>query len=433
MTWQHTGVTGVSSSGSGGITSSIQFGDSPSIDAFARARISSPFTLFDSKQVWNDPDIADSAENFPLFWDNQETSGGGTTTTFNANRASTTLAVANTTAGTRVRQTRQRFNYQPGKSLLVILTGLAGNTSSGNTKRYGYYDDSNGVFYQDVGGSWSVVIRSFVSGAAVDTAIAQADWNIDPLDGTGPSGVVLDPSKVQILFFDLEWLGVGRVRFGFFVDGVPLYCHEALHSNRTSSVYMSTANLPVRGEISNDGTGSADSVELICSTVISEGGSQANGIFRGPDPQTVTTTVIQANLANISYAVAAIRLKSAYLSAKVVPASISALITTNDNFMWSVHYNPTLSSALTFVDIPNSAIQYAFGDTGSPGFSLTDRGTVIAGGLVSTTADVINQNVDTAISLGSLINGTSDTFVLAVTPVTAGLDARGAITWRESW
>lgn len=57
----------------------IQSGDSPSIDAFGRWRVSNPQTLFDSKNVFNDPDLASNVENQPLFYDNQETSGGGST------------------------------------------------------------------------------------------------------------------------------------------------------------------------------------------------------------------------------------------------------------------------------------------------------------------------------------------------------------------
>ena len=145
--------------------------DGGATDAFARLRISEPFTLFDSKQIWNDPDLADSVENFPLFWDNQEISGGGTSTLFQVNRASTTLSVSNTTAGTRQRQTKQRFNYQPGKSQLVILTGLMSNEGAGITKRYGLYDDNNGLFLQVADGILGLGVRSFVSGAAVDTII----------------------------------------------------------------------------------------------------------------------------------------------------------------------------------------------------------------------------------------------------------------------
>ena len=75
------------------------------LDAFGRSRVSEPYTVFDSKQL---------GSNQSLFWDDQETSGSGTSSDYSEDTSSTTLTVSATTAGTRVRQTFQRFNYQPG-------------------------------------------------------------------------------------------------------------------------------------------------------------------------------------------------------------------------------------------------------------------------------------------------------------------------------
>lgn len=71
--------------------------DNPTGDAFGRFRMSSPTTLFDSKQI---------IDNQPLFWDDQEESGSGTSSTYTKARASSTIAkgaLANTvTGGTQV-------------------------------------------------------------------------------------------------------------------------------------------------------------------------------------------------------------------------------------------------------------------------------------------------------------------------------------------
>jgi len=85
-----------------------KFTNSFIFDAFARARVSEPFTLWDSKLL---------GDNRPLFFDDAETSGSGTGSTYTANKSSVVLDVSDTTAGTRVRQTKQRFNYQPRQYL----------------------------------------------------------------------------------------------------------------------------------------------------------------------------------------------------------------------------------------------------------------------------------------------------------------------------
>jgi len=79
---------------------------STSSDAFGRLRVSSPHTLIDSKQIF---------DNQPLYWDDSGVSGTGTTSTHSTLTAMTTMGVSLNTAGKRVRQTFQRFNYQPGK------------------------------------------------------------------------------------------------------------------------------------------------------------------------------------------------------------------------------------------------------------------------------------------------------------------------------
>ena len=148
------------------------------VDAFNRLRVANPITLFDSKQIH---------DNKPLFWDDQEVSGSGTSSTYNTNQASSTIAVSNLTAGKRVRQTRQRFNYQPGKSQLVMFTGNAVSMDTGITKEVGYFDDNNGLFFRITATDAAVVVRTNTSGSPVDTVVPRSSWNGDKLDGNGPS------------------------------------------------------------------------------------------------------------------------------------------------------------------------------------------------------------------------------------------------------
>lgn len=410
-----------------------QPGDTGFIDAFARQRFSQPFTIFDSKQIWDDLDIANSAENYPLFWDNQEVSGAGTTTTFDVNRASTTLGVALNTAGNRTRQSKQRFNYQPGKSQLAMFTFVDLATGSGVTKQIGLFDDDNGLFFQSSDGVQSVIVRSFASGAAVDTVVNQAAWNLDVMNGTGASGANLDFSKCQIPFVDFEWLGTGRVRFGWFIDGLPLYCHEFKNANNLAVVYMSTPNLPIRASIENDGAGAADTFEQICVTVVSEGGVQPNGALRFQDIGTTGAVDITAATPGTAYAICGIRLKTAYLSADVRETFVSVIENSgaNNAFSWRLHFNPTLTTGLTYADVPNSAIQFGAGL--ATGDVLTANGAVIAGGYQARQDANASVELQSALRLGSLIDGTLDELVLSGTPITNNQTFFGGLQWREAW
>lgn len=383
-------------------------------DAFGRQRVANPYTMFDSKQLY---------DSQPLFWDDQQTSGGGTGTSHSPARASTTISVGATTAGVRVRQTYNRFNYQPGKSLLIIMTGVFGATGSGVTKRIGYFDTNNGLYFQYSNSVLSVVRRTYVTGSPVNNPVVQSSWNIDKMDGTGASGVELDMTKAQIMFIDIEWLGVGRVRFGFVVDGAFIYCHQILNANVLSSVYMSTPNLPLRYEITNDGTGAADTLEHICSTVITEGGIEVAGITRAVS---TAGTHINADAADTLYAMIGLRLKSTHLSAKIRIDRISIISETNDDFEWSLYLSPTVASTFTYADVTNSYLQRALGVTAN----TVSGGTLLDAGFSKQNSPVASI-INSIRTLGSNIAGTPDTLVLCVRPLSATADYQGTITWTE--
>jgi hypothetical protein len=408
-------------------------GGTPMADAFGRSRVSNPETLFDSKNIFNDDGLADSVENQPLFYDNQETSGGGTGTTYDANESSQTLTVGATTAGVRVRQTKMRFNYQPGKSQLIMMTFNMNGAAANIIKREGIFDDQNGIFLEFDGTTINFVRRTYVTGSAVDNETAQASWNIDPMGGSGPSGVTLDWTKTQIMYIDFEWLGVGRVRIGFVVDGVVYWAHQFLNANTLALVYMSTPNLPLRSEIQNDGTGAADSITQICSTVISEGGSQDLGVIRYAS---TAGTHVDAAVENTIYAIIGIRLKAEYLGAtiKILKTSLQ-LQTASHKIEWILKLNPTVADTFAYSDQTNSAVQIATGATANTvtgGIDITgdflESGTAASGAGASGGSAVGN-----AVRLGSLIDGTPDEIVLCVRPVdgSTDVDIEGALTWRE--
>lgn len=240
------------------------------IDAFGRQRVSEGYTLADYKSVYGSDDEMLSA-----------TSGAGSSVAYQTN-----IAAARLTAGTGAtayaqRQSRMYHNYQPGKSQLYFSSFNFHGAVANCNKRVGYFDDRNGVFLQLAGdGTLSFIQRSYVTGAVVDaTPVIQSNWNVDPCDGTGPSGFNLDVTQTQLLFVDFQWLGVGRIRIGFVHGGIEVIAHEYYHSNTLATVYWSQPSLPSRAEVRNTAvTATAAYMDMICSTVISEGGYAETGL-----------------------------------------------------------------------------------------------------------------------------------------------------------
>ena len=389
------------------------------IDSFGRLRVSEPFTLFDSKQLF---------DNQPLYWDDQEVSGAGTTSVHTVNQASTVLGVAASTAGKRVRQTIQRFNYQPGKSQKFEMTGVL-NLSGGGAGvicRVGAFDDENGIFTQIDNTGHYFVCRSFFTGSAVDTPVIQADWNGDKLDGSGDSGITLDVNKAQIFWFDMEWLGVGDVRLGYLIDGQRIICHTFRNANAIEGVYMSTPNLPLRYEAENDGTGIASTMMHICSTVMSEGGVQAQGQLHWADTD---FNHVVAAVVGVKYAVVGIKLKTTHIGQVINMTKTGMLAKTNDNLVWTLELNPTVAGTFTYADHANSSVQLAFGATAN----TVTGGHELGGGYVSSSKDggAAKEELDNALRLGSKIDGTVDEIVLCVRSFGTNAQVEGGIAWRE--
>ena len=374
-----------------------------SVDSFGRLRTSTPYTLFDSKQV---------ADNQPLIWDDQQISGSGTTSTYNANQASTTLAVSNATAGVRVRQTRRRFNYQPGKSHSILMTGILGGTLTGITTQLGYFDENNGVFFQQSPTGLAVCVRTNTIGSPTTSIYAQSAWNVDKMDGTGVSGITVDTTRTQIFAIDFEWLGVGIIRFGFIINGQYIPCHQVYNANNLIVVYMSTPNLPLRYQITNSGTGGVASMKAICGTVMSEGGYSVVGqpfsLGRG-------TTGFATAAATTLYPVLIMRLKSGYLGHSVMLRDLSILCSTAPGtFEWQLLMTPTGNAtynALSFTSLTNSAIE--FNNSADNNSTLTaGTGTLLASGVSD---NYLNYTFpEGQVTLGSSIAGVSDILVLAI-------------------
>jgi len=376
------------------------------LDAFNRLRISSPQTVFDSKQIY---------DNQPLFWDDSQVSGSGTTSTHSTLTASTTLSVSNLTAGKRIRQTFRSFNYQTGKSQLVLLTGIIENPATGITRRIGQFNDDNGYMVLSTPTSLAVGIRSKTSGFVDDNIVEQADWNLDTLDGTGASGITLDASKTQIFFFDYQWLGVGAVRFGVVIEGVSIYIHQFNHANILTNVYTSTPNLPLRYEIENDGTGAVAELKQICSTVITEGGRQDTGVIRGLNRD--NTTLTTGNNLN-TYGLIGVRLKTAYLGAFVRYLDHQIICNSTAEYAWYVILKPTITgTAPTWNALANSSLEFAY-PTNATTFT---GGTIIASGIGSDgnqTRFGSQGLIQSDLTIGSSIAGVSDEVFLCVKRLT---------------
>lgn len=268
-------------------------------DAFGRVRISEQYTLGDYSHVYGDGPTE-------LL---SKTSGALADISLNGQQAKAILTAGTASGGFAIHQSRKYHYYRPGKSQLIFSSFNFKGPGEGSNKRIGYFDDYNGIYFQQSGdGTLQIVLRSDVSGYMQEEIIPQSQWNIDKCNGSGNSKFNIDTTKTQLFTSDFQWLGVGRVRAGFVHDGKTIIAHEFHNSNNKDSVYWRNPSLPIRCEIRNyQNVAVANSMDQICSTVISEGGGSEVGFDFN-----IRTSAGRSLAGNSSLPLIAIRMKTGH-------------------------------------------------------------------------------------------------------------------------
>jgi hypothetical protein len=388
------------------------------VDAFGRVRVSQPYTIFDSQNRYAIDNQFDTS-----------TATGGSTT-YLPNESSVRMDVTTSSGSEVVRQSYRCMPYQPGKGLLLLATFVMNTAKTGLRQRVGYFGTQNGVFIQQADSTVSFVLRSYISGSVSDArTVNQADWNGDKLDGTGASGYTLDLTKAQILWMDFEWLGVGSVRCGFIIDGNYIVCHTFENANNITSVYMTTAILPVRYEITNTAaTASASSMKQICSSVVSEGGYEQTSIEHVARRTTTKTSIGTTFLPLVS-----IRLASTALNAVVLPAKFNVMPTSSgDDFEVVLVKNATGLTSASWAAVAGDANVEM--DTSATAMTV---GTIVDIQYVQSTnqsSRTINQNAayNWDLQLGSSLTGTSDIYTLGIRVLSGSSGAAiGSLTFYD--
>lgn len=387
------------------------------IDAFGRLKVSQPFTVFESQHRYQENDK----------WDTS-ISGGGSKS-HSAFESVVNLNVDTASGSKVIRETKRVFPYQPGKSLLILSTFVFAAAQSNLRQRVGYFGTQNGIYLEQDGSNIYLVIRTYVSGSVDDSTykVAKGSWNGDVFDGTGKSGRVIDFTKANIMFIDIEWLGVGDVRVGFIVDGRPVIAHTFHNDNLRTTTYMTTACLPLRMEIENTGTTSvSSSAKQICNSVISEAGYEG---FQRQFNIGMGTSVRDLSTGGTVYPVISIRLNSSRLDSIVIPASLSAIVTSNTWVNYKIVLNGTFGgTSPTWSTHSNGNVDYVVHNSSTTltGYTEIIGGYINNNGSISI-SDVLNFNYQ----LGRTISGSSDVCTLMFSSSGNNVNVIADFSWRE--
>jgi hypothetical protein len=390
-------------------------------DAFGKARVVEPFTLFDSNFIYSD----NSRD-----WNSNVAVGG--TASFVANQSHIAMAANGTIGSKVVRETKKAFKYQPGKSLLTMSSFQMApiNAYGANTElrqRVGYFDANNGTYLEANGNTLILVMRSNKTNTVEEVRVPQALWNVDKLDSTGRSNLTINVANSQIFWTDTEWLGVGSVRAGFVIDGQFIISHIFHHANRNTGVYMKSATLPLRLEIENLSTTNVPAtLKHICNSVISEGGFSPSAASRA-----VATALTGVNLSQSAFTpLIAIRLKAGFENAVVLPSLVTAWGLQNTPFIYRLSMDEAVANGSWVSAGSESAVEYNITATDMSGGDTLMQG-LFGGGTIGShlTLDLTEHN--SSYQLRRRLDGTRETMVISVLATTNNDDCVATLTWQE--
>jgi hypothetical protein len=322
----------------------VKLGDSASLDSFSRLRVSEPRPVGDYNLSYGlEPLIMEAI-----------VSGAGNTVTHEANTLMGKLTLGGANVGhSRIQSYRYHY-YQPGRSHAVFATGVLGAAVANTVKRIGYFDAANGVFLQqDADGTIRFTLRTSTSGSVSDAnTVTSANWSDQP-------GWTIDPTKSIIIVFDLQFLGMGRVRCYEDRDGKLVKLHEFKNAQNLAVPYMQTATLPVRAEVVQTTTAAAATMYFKCASVMTEGGTDDAAGFPFSRASGSITAASGARTHALSIQ-PALTYNSLANRMTVEIDSLDVVVTGSNPVLWELCVGDVLTGTTTFNDVNGtySGMQY---------------------------------------------------------------------------
>jgi hypothetical protein len=177
-----------------------------------------------------------------LFWENN----GVTVNAVQRTSTFQTAGLVNVSVGSNLvtGDGNCRFQDQLNVGDVVVIRGMTHSVASiTNNNRMTVVPTFRGVTNQT---RVKMALRN-------EIRVRQADFNIDPLDGTGASGFTLDASKMQMYALEYSWYGAGTVIWMLRgQNGQFNWAHRRPNNNISNEAYMRSGNLPARYEAINE-------------------------------------------------------------------------------------------------------------------------------------------------------------------------------------
>jgi len=356
---------------------------------------------------------------FPYNINTDETTstvtGSGTVT------HSVPFAVCSTTATTSSSaslQSKDNLHYRTGQGGLCLFTAIFTTGAANSVQEVGLGNEVNGFFFGYNGTSFGINRRSNSS----DNYIPQSSWNKDKMDGTGLSGLILDPTKGNVYKIQYQWLGFGAINF--YIEsqetGSFVFVHQIKYSNQNTTTSVLNPSMPLSIKVLNTTNNSNIVVQVPSMAAFVEGITNDSGLLNAINNSKSSVTT-QLNILTI-------RNNATFNSINnkkyINPLFLSVANTSNADAVFRVILNTTLGGSPSYTDISSttSVVSYDI------------AGTTITGGRVLAVY-YLNGNTNIQINIDNLpirLN-TSETLTISATSLGAAIVASAGITWSEQF
>lgn len=397
-----------------------QIRDRYDVTAFGELRVSNPFTLTDIINKYGRDSRLISTS----------VAGGGTVTNLYS-MSGFALAVGATNGDAALARTNEYYRYQSNRGQQIMLSVIHSDVGHANqTRNWGNYDNDDGLMFRLSGTTVQVVRRTSTGegggtiGSPFESVVSQASWNVDTLNGSGPSGITLDITKGHIFEIRYQWLGVGNIFW--FIDSHLV--HISALAGVLAYPFMRTATLPLTWEVINTGASSAGTMNAICGHVTSESGEEPPSLSFATQGSKQTSSAAE-------FPVVSIRLASTLSTVdnriSVVPTLLDLAETNNGDVWIFMRLNPTLTGPAWGAVDSRSGVEVDTTASATTGGQLIARFSLPALG-------VKTLDIDKFFKLGSKVirrdsyTGTSDIFSISIQRITGANPLVGAcLAWNE--
>ncbi len=354
-----------------------------------------------------------SIDDEPLVWSYNNISGTSATQTYD--NANSTVNITTALLASKDEFVSKRPINISGGNVLCYITYRAWDVEpTGNQNRVmvGLGTQRDGYFYETRGNN---VAEFFIRSNNVNVfSVSKGAWNIDA--GNDP-----DDEQFQTVVFDFNPI-VGRVRFGFLINGEISYKTEHFQDNMINE-WPSSNYLRACLEVEADGLDPSWITQLKEFKLFQEDICYILPIYRS---MFNTTTVALAS--GSTYAIAGIIFKAGLIKFPVVHIdSVGILVTSaSDEWLVSIQLDPTLAGAPAYTDQTNSSIRT---------LDLSNTHTVTGGTIIYSEYMSNNAGGDSVTFLkipkNNLYLYDTGQLCVCVTPISISVNASALLNWTE--